>query len=209
MKNSYLSIKKDATCEIIIEKSRFICTAKRVCGEEDAKNFVQEIKKRYPDATHNCYAYVADPDGFYARFSDDGEPSGTAGLPMLDALKNNGIFCTAVVVTRYFGGVKLGTGGLVRAYQGAVVKILNDTGVAENLLSNLVSVEISYNLYPVLLKFLDGIKHKNSNTEYLNEGVKVEFYIPTENLNSLQIKVNDITSGKGKMQVLQTEFAEY
>jgi putative IMPACT (imprinted ancient) family translation regulator len=124
-------------------------------------------------------------------------------------LKNNGIFCTAVVVTRYFGGVKLGTGGLVRAYQGAVVKILNDTGVAENLLSNLVSVDISYNLYPVLLKFLDGIKHKNSNTEYLNEGVKVEFYIPIENLNSLQIKVNDITSGKGKMQVLQTEFAEY
>ena len=115
MKN-YLTVKQNVQNEIIIEKSRFITSLKRVYGEDDAKAFVQEIKGKYPDATHNCYAYIADEGGFFAKFSDDGEPQGTAGLPMLETLKAKGLKQVAVVVTRYFGGIKLGTGGLARAY---------------------------------------------------------------------------------------------
>jgi uncharacterized YigZ family protein len=116
VKDRYFAVKGETQNEIIIEKSRFICSVKRVNGEDDAKSFVSSIKEKYPDATHNCYAYIADENGFYIKFSDDGEPQGTAGMPMLEVLKNKKLFCTAVVVTRYFGGVKLGAGGLVRAY---------------------------------------------------------------------------------------------
>ena len=157
MKKEFLSIKKDVETVITIEKSKFICSAKRVSGEDDAKSFVSNIKKKYPDATHNCYAYIADSDGIYARFSDDGEPSGTAGMPMLDCLKNNGVFCTAVVVTRYFGGIKLGTGGLVRAYTDSVLSALNEAGLCKNVLSAVLKVTVNYNVYSLVLKMLESV----------------------------------------------------
>lgn len=115
-----MSVAGEHVTEKVIEKSRFITTSNHIESEEQAKNFIAEVKAKFADATHNCYAYVADKLGNFLRFSDDGEPQGTAGLPMLEVLKNNCLFETAVVVTRYFGGVKLGAGGLVRAYSGCV-----------------------------------------------------------------------------------------
>lgn len=120
----YLSVGGRCVTEKVIEKSRFIATSSHVDGEEEAKAFVDEIRKTYSDATHNCYAYIADENGNFMRMSDDGEPQGTAGMPMLEVVKANGLKQVAVVVTRYFGGIKLGAGGLVRAYSGAVAENL-------------------------------------------------------------------------------------
>lgn len=121
----YLSV--DGVCQTqkTIEKSQFITTSKHICGEEEAQNFIAEIKKKYSDATHNCYAFVADTSGNFLRFSDDGEPSGTAGMPILEVIRNKKLFETAVVVTRYFGGIKLGAGGLLRAYSGCAAENLD------------------------------------------------------------------------------------
>ena len=120
----YLSVSGELVTEKVIEKSRFIATSRHVRGEEQARAFVSEISQKYRDATHNCYAYIADDIGNFMRFSDDGEPQGTAGMPMLEVIKANNLRQTAVVVTRYFGGIKLGAGGLVRAYSGSVAENL-------------------------------------------------------------------------------------
>ena len=126
------TIRRDYQKEIVIEKSRFICTLKKVASEEEAQEFIKAMKKEYWDATHNCSAYLV--DALAQRSSDDGEPSGTAGIPMLEVLKKNDLVGTACVVTRYFGGIKLGAGGLVRAYSSSVAGALSECGLAERVL---------------------------------------------------------------------------
>ena len=117
--------------EMRVEKSRFICNLQKVVSEAEAQEYVKAVKKQYWDATHNCSAYIIGKDLAVQRSSDDGEPSGTAGLPMLEVLRKNGIYNAVAVVTRYFGGTKLGTGGLTRAYAGSVVTALEGAGLAE------------------------------------------------------------------------------
>ena len=126
------TIVKDFRQEIVIEKSRFICTLKKVQSEAEAQEFIKAIKKEFWDATHNCSAYIV--DDMAQRSSDDGEPSGTAGLPMLEVLRKNKLTNTAAVVTRYFGGIKLGAGGLVRAYTNSVAEAVRATGIAQKVL---------------------------------------------------------------------------
>ena len=126
------TIVKDFRQEIVIEKSRFICTLKKVNSETEAQEFIKAIKKEFWDATHNCSAYIVDE--MAQRSSDDGEPSGTAGLPMLEVLRKNKLTNTAAVVTRYFGGIKLGAGGLVRAYTNSVAEAVRATGIAQKVL---------------------------------------------------------------------------
>ena len=111
----YISVSGELSTEKVIERSRFITTSAHVEGESQAQEFIARISAKYKDATHNCYAYIADSTGNSPRFSDNGEPSGTAGMPILEVLKNKKIFCVAVVETRYFGGIKLGAGALDRA----------------------------------------------------------------------------------------------
>ncbi len=123
--NPYLSVGGNCVTEKTIEKSRFITSSRHVEGEEQAKAFVAEIASKYSDATHNCFAYICDALGNYMRFSDDGEPQGTAGMPILEVIKNKKLMQTAVVVTRYFGGIKLGAGGLLRAYSGCASENLD------------------------------------------------------------------------------------
>ena len=126
------TIVKDFRQEIVIEKSRFICTLKKVQSEAEAQEYIKTIKKEFWDATHNCSAYIV--DDMAQRSSDDGEPSGTAGLPMLEVLRKNKLTNTAAVVTRYFGGIKLGAGGLVRAYTNSVAEAVKATGIAQKVL---------------------------------------------------------------------------
>ena len=126
------TIVKDFRQEIVIEKSRFICTLKKVHSEAEAQEFIKTIKKEFWDATHNCSAYIVDE--MAQRSSDDGEPSGTAGLPMLEVLRKNKLTNTAAVVTRYFGGIKLGAGGLVRAYTNSVAEAVKSAGIAQKVL---------------------------------------------------------------------------
>ncbi len=125
------TIQKNVENEIVIEKSRFICTLCKVSSEQEAGEFIRIVKKRYWDATHNCSAYLV--DGMAQRSSDDGEPSGTAGIPMLEVLRKAGVQGVAAVVTRYFGGVKLGAGGLVRAYTNSVSQALAKAGRARRV----------------------------------------------------------------------------
>src|SRR5699024_7098601 len=118
MLSKYYTVKYKGADEVVIQKSRFIGYVKRVESEEEAQNFIQEIKKKHHDATHNCSAYVIGENDQIQKANDDGEPSGTAGIPILEVIKKQHLKDTAVVVTRYFGGIKLGAGGLIRAYGG-------------------------------------------------------------------------------------------
>ena len=137
------TIKRDYQKEIVIEKSRFITTLKKVASEVEAQDFIKAMKKQYWDATHNCSAYIV--NDLAQRSSDDGEPSGTAGIPMLEVLRKQQLEGTAVVVTRYFGGIKLGAGGLVRAYSGSVAGALKECGLAEKILMSYFSFTYDVN----------------------------------------------------------------
>ena len=144
MIESYLSVSGENESETVIERSRFICRVKRIGNEDEARAFIEGVRKAHSQATHNCYAYVASEDGNICRFSDDGEPQGTAGLPMLEALKNRSLAMTAAVVTRYFGGIKLGAGGLVRAYTRSVSDAVDAAGLVSMEPCTTFSVHVPY-----------------------------------------------------------------
>ena len=138
----FKSIEKEAVAEIVEKKSKFIATIFPINSKEEAENRISEIKKKYYDAKHNCYAYVV---GNVEKCSDDGEPSGTAGTPLLDLLKNKELTNVVVIVTRYFGGILLGTGGLVRAYTETAKKAIESTSIVIKEYGIRYSVEINYN----------------------------------------------------------------
>ncbi|MBO1198767.1 YigZ family protein [Staphylococcus simiae] len=131
MTKHIITIKQEHTIENVINKSRFIAHIKPVQSEDEAKDFINTIKAEHKDATHNCSAYTVGPEMNIQKANDDGEPTGTAGIPMLDILKKLDIHDACVVVTRYFGGIKLGGGGLIRAYSGAVRDVIYDSGRVE------------------------------------------------------------------------------
>ncbi|WP_336821880.1 YigZ family protein [Staphylococcus capitis] len=141
-----ITIKEEHQIENIINKSHFIAHIRPVQNEEDAKAFINEIKSSHKDATHNCSAYTIGSEMNIQKANDDGEPSGTAGVPMLEILKKLEIHNACVVVTRYFGGIKLGGGGLIRAYSGAVRDVIYDIGRVELREAVPVTITISYNL---------------------------------------------------------------
>lgn len=142
----FLTIQEEKLEEEIVEKkSKFIATLCYIKNEEQANNLIKDIKKQYHDARHNCFAYrVMTESGVVERFSDDGEPSGTAGGPMLNILGKNNLCNVLVVVTRYFGGILLGTGGLVRAYSDATIKVINSATIAKETIGLEAEIEIEY-----------------------------------------------------------------
>ncbi|MFP7492383.1 YigZ family protein [Terribacillus saccharophilus] len=146
MLTTYFTVKTEGSHEIVIQKSRFIGHVKRVETEEEAIGFIQKIKKEHKDATHNCSAYMIGEHDLIQKASDDGEPSGTAGVPILEVLKKKGLKDTAVVVTRYFGGIKLGAGGLIRAYSGSASQSIDEIGIVRRQLMQLAEVHIDYTL---------------------------------------------------------------
>ena len=144
MDKSIITIKQAHSIENVISKSRFIAYIKPVATENEAKAFIDEIKIKHKDATHNCSAYTVGPEMNIQKANDDGEPSGTAGIPMLEILKKLEIHNACVVVTRYFGGIKLGAGGLIRAYSGAVRDAIYDIGRVELREAIPVTVTLDY-----------------------------------------------------------------
>lgn len=145
--SSYKTVSGVAESVTVIERSKFICSLTGVNGEDDAKEFINAIRKKYSIANHNCYAYIADEKGVTQKFSDAGEPQGTAGLPMLAALKNRELKKVCAVVTRYFGGIKLGTGGLARAYGGAVLSAIDNAKIVEMFPSEFITLDLDYSQY--------------------------------------------------------------
>ncbi|MFZ1354891.1 MAG: YigZ family protein [Enterococcus aquimarinus] len=169
MLDSYRTIKEDGQWEIDIKKSRFICFLQRVTTEEEARTMIQEIKKQHWKANHNCSAFIIGSDGHLIRSSDDGEPSGTAGTPMLEVLKQNEIINVVAVVTRYFGGTKLGAGGLIRAYSTAVSEALKQVGIVEIKTQQELFVTIEYSLLGKLQHFLELNDYSIKDTQFTNE----------------------------------------
>ncbi len=153
---SYLSVASADVYEKVIEKSRFLAYAAHTAGEEEARAFLQDVRARHPLATHVCYAFVADRLGNLMRFSDDGEPQGTAGMPILGVLRARKLFETAVAVVRYFGGIKLGAGGLTRAYSSSAAEALDRAAVCEYAVCTEVTVRVAYPEVNALTRFLEG-----------------------------------------------------
>ncbi|MBR2385274.1 MAG: YigZ family protein [Clostridia bacterium] len=204
--NGYIRVKNSIEKEIVIEKSRFICYTKMVQTEEEAKAFVESIRKQHPFATHNCYAYVTE-GGKMQRFSDDGEPQGTAGIPMLEVLKNRGLKDTAVVVTRYFGGIKLGAGGLVRAYSSCTSAGLDEAGVEENIISNVYKISFGYEKYSLFLKFIEKYKQKTISSDFA-EGVEICIAVPSEEEDFCE-KLTDYFLGKVEIEKIDQIYVVY
>lgn len=143
---NFISIKENVKVEIVEKKSKFICNLLIVNTQEEAENYIKQLKKKYFDARHNCIAYrVLEDEKIIEKSSDDGEPSGTAGGPMLNILQKNNLCNVLVVVTRYFGGILLGTGGLVRAYSDATLEAINNSEMIEKCMGQEAEVEIEYN----------------------------------------------------------------
>ncbi|MBO7377734.1 MAG: YigZ family protein [Clostridia bacterium] len=208
MVESYLSVGGETERETIIERSRFICRVKRIEGEDDARAFIDGVRKVHSLATHNCYAYVASEDGNLCKFSDDGEPQGTAGMPMLEVLKNRKLCMTAAVVTRYFGGVKLGAGGLVRAYSGSVADCLNAAAVLSNELSAELILKLSYDTYSVFLKYVSDKKVKILNSEFGND-IAITCVLPRVLQKSFTEGLNDTLLGKLRYEKTKEYYFQY
>lgn len=185
--------------EIVEKKSRFITTVKPVHSEEEALAFIAELKKKYWNATHNCWAYVIGERQELQRCSDDGEPQGTAGKPMLDVLLGEEVHDTAVVVTRYFGGTLLGTGGLVRAYSKAVQEGLRQSVVIEKQSGSLLTIETDYNGIGKLQYLLGQRGIQIVDSEY-TDVVKTQALVRENAVEELRDAVTEATNGKAKFE---------
>lgn len=168
----YITVKSQSSYTFIEKKSEFIGYCAPVKTEEEAVAFVNSIKKKHSDATHNCYAYVLRA-GFASRYSDDGEPHGTAGMPILDAIRKAGITDVAVVVTRYFGGILLGTGGLVRAYTAGAVGAIKEAGIAEVGTFTLLRVKANYSDYQKLMPLVSAVNAKTEESDFGTDVIMV------------------------------------
>ena len=188
---------KGGSGEVVEKKSRFIAQVSPVKNEEEALQFIARIRKENRDARHNCYAYVTGPDGSIEKFSDDGEPSKTAGMPMLDLLRKRGLKNVCVVVTRYFGGILLGTGGLVRAYTAACTAGLDACVTAERQQGVLATWTVDYGLYGKLqyLTEEEGLYPQGCD---FGEAVTLRLLLPAEKADRIIRKVREMSAGKAE-----------
>ena len=189
---NYFSVLDYSEAEQVVEKSRFITYTKPVYDENEAAEFIARIKKLNYDASHNVSAYVIGESSDIKRYSDDGEPSGTAGMPMLDVMLKKGITNTCVVITRYFGGIKLGTGGLVRAYTESTKMGLEASKIVEYREMRCYSITCTYDLAPKIQYRLKGSDVIIKDTEYL-EKVRFLVYVKEDEMKILD-ELIDITS---------------
>ena len=194
MSRSYLTVRGETESVTEIKRSKFIATIAHVEGGEEAENFVRGVRKRYSDATHNCYAYIADERGSEARFSDDGEPGGTAGQPMLEVLKKRGLVKTAVVVTRYFGGIKLGTGGLVRAYTGSARLGIEAAGICDVTEMSVIRFRVEYPVFSRIQSVSLPGGAAVSGEEYTDR-VAFDVTCPPEDAEAVKKAVSEYSAG--------------
>lgn len=200
----YTTIKKHSSYEYEDRKSVFIGEAMPVSSEAEALAFLESVKKRYSDARHHVYAYVL-RDNSIMRFSDDHEPQGTAGMPVLDAIRKNGITDAIVVVTRYFGGTLLGTGGLVRAYTAAAIGALNDAEIIRYDIYTEVEISLSYSEYGKVTPILSDMQFRIEDTDF-GAYVKIKGKIIKSHLDRLQKQITDLTSARCDLVILGEKF---
>ena len=191
----FKTIKEDGMVQEEIKKSRFICHVKRVYSEEEARAFIAAIKKEHYKATHNCSAFVIGEKSDIKRTSDDGEPSGTAGVPMLGVLEKHNLTNLCVVVTRYFGGIKLGAGGLIRAYAGSVALAIKEIGLVEIKEQAGLRLQLSYSQYQDFANFLKVQNLEETDTIF-TELVDTTIYIDKNIKETTKRNLTEFFNGK-------------
>ena len=198
----FTSVAKEFRHEYIVDKSRFITTIYPCTTEEEAQAFIGRINKEFWDATHNCTAYALGPKQEQQRSSDNGEPSGTAGKPMLEVLKKTGVTNVAVVVTRYFGGIKLCAGGLIRAYSHSVAETLRLAPKELHTTRTQLQATIDYSLYGAVERFVQDQKlHYEAN---FGEHVTVTILVPPTDVEGIQKELQDMSHGAATCTILDS-----
>ncbi|WP_251575156.1 YigZ family protein [Limosilactobacillus agrestimuris] len=183
MSEPFLTIAKNTSNEMVIKKSRFICSIARVSTEEEAQQFIEQVSTENRKATHNCYAYMVGDLDQIQRESDNGEPSGTAGVPILESLQLAKIHNVVAVVTRYFGGIKLGAGGLIRAYSNSVTNAIHKAGLVQRIKQAVLEITVNYSRHDSLLHYLkeQGIEVAD---EQFSATVQTNVYVDEEKVDS-------------------------
>ncbi len=200
----YKTVKSEATGEFIEKRSRFLCHVKPVKTPEEAIGFINEKKSKYWDATHNVYAYIL-REGGIMRYSDDGEPQGTAGQPALEVLRREELYDLAVVITRYFGGIMLGAGGLVRAYARGAKEAVEAGGVALMCLCSDFELTVEYAQYEQTKKLLETLGAVIEDTQY-TERVTIRFYIKKSDEDKLLDALTELLSGQAAPKAMGERF---
>lgn len=196
---SYKTVIREATAELVEKKSRFIAAVRPVATEQDAIDFINAKKSEHYNATHNVYAYVISRNNT-ARYSDDGEPNGTAGVPVLEVIKKEGLCDVVVVVTRYFGGTLLGAGGLIRAYGKSAKLGIDESGITERVYCHETSLNFGYDLLGKLRYLVENGSYILKDIQY-NEAVTMLVSIPYGHLETFQKEVTELTNGLVSVQV--------
>lgn len=194
----FITIKEDSYDEFVEKKSTFITHLVRVTSEEEAREFIQKMKKKHYDATHVCSCYVVGDNNEITRANDDGEPSGTAGASMLDVLVKNEIKNVCATVIRYFGGTKLGTGGLVRAYGGGVINALKNATLVERKDALKIRLELDYSLNGKIEYEIEKTNFIVNNLEYTDK-IIYTIYVMEEDYDSFQSWIANLTNGQFKI----------
>lgn len=207
MLKQYYTVKQAGVHEIIIQKSRFIGYVERVNSETEAQQFIQRIKKEHHDATHNCSAYIIGDHDEIQKANDDGEPSGTAGIPMLEVLKKQNLKNTAVVVTRYFGGIKLGAGGLIRAYGSTTSETIKTIGVVRGELMQGFLLTFEYPQLGMIENHLRQSPHIIDNIHYV-ENVQMLVYVAIDQVNSFQEEMINLTNDTINLDETDKKYVE-
>lgn len=203
--SNYKTIKTDAVSTLVVERSKFISHIKRVDSREQAEEFINEIKKEYWDARHNVYAYAL--KNGESRCTDDGEPSGTAGMPTLDVILKQGYSDVVIVTTRYFGGILLGTGGLVRAYSKSAALALEQAGSVQVCECALYKVEVDYSLAQSFERFLKDNDCFIKNKEYA-QNVTIDYFTRAEKSAEITQKITNHFSAKVNPEYIKNSYEE-
>ena len=202
---SYITVKEHSHFEYEDRKSVFIGEAMPVSTESEAIAFIESVKKRYPDARHHVYAYVL-RENTTMRFTDDHEPQGTAGMPVLDIIRKNGCTDVVIVVTRYFGGTLLGTGGLVRAYTAAAAGALDGAQIIRYEIYTSLEISVSYSDYGKITTILSELGFRTENTIY-DVGVRIEGSVIKSNIDELSKALIEATAGRVEIEIIGEEFS--
>ncbi|EQM55060.1 hypothetical protein N692_09925 [Lactiplantibacillus plantarum EGD-AQ4] len=207
MTKPYYTITQDTVFEQTIKKSRFIAHLYRINSEDDAQAKIAAVRAANPKANHNCFAYMLGDDDHIQRMSDDGEPSGTAGSPILEVLKTNDVHDVLAVVTRYFGGIKLGAGGLIRAYNGTPAAAIEACGKVERVLQMRLAINLDYRNVDALNYYLQQNQLVTLSTDY---GVQVTqtIAVSAADLSAVQTAITNLLSGQATFTEQGEQFAE-
>ncbi|MFC6254905.1 YigZ family protein [Secundilactobacillus hailunensis] len=195
MSKNYLTIKASGSHELEIKKSRFICSVQRATTKETADAFIESVRQANPKANHNCFAYMLGEHDEIQRESDDGEPSGTAGVPILEVLKQMALHDVVAVVTRYFGGTKLGAGGLIRAYSNSTSRAIEQVGLVKKVLQQDLTLTVSYANYEKLSYHLKQQQINVVNTDYGSD-VQVTIAADLAIVDQVQTNIMNLLSGQ-------------